>query len=61
MWKVTAMEVQKPYLLLFNAVTDALKQLEQQNVGIARELLIHAQQEAEEIFLDEDGYGRDRL
>ena len=55
------MEVQKPYLLLFNAVTDALKQLEQQNVGIARELLIHAQQEAEEIFLDEDGYGRDRL
>ena len=47
------MEYQKSYLHLFNAVTDALEQLKQQNYGTAKELLIRAQQEAEEIFICE--------
>ena len=47
------MEYQKAYCLLFNAITDALITLEAQNFGQARELLISAQQRAEEIFLDD--------
>ena len=39
------------YLKLFNAVTDAIKQLEQQNYGIAANLLKNAQAECEEIFI----------
>ena len=39
------------YSGLFNAVTDALKALDQQNYGLARELLIRAQQQAEEDYL----------
>ena len=45
------MEYQKPYLHLFNAVTDALEQLKQQNYGVVKDLLIRAQQEAEELFI----------
>ena len=45
----------KLYLLLFNAITDALEQLKKQNVGTARELLISAQKSAEELFLDAEG------
>lgn len=40
------------YLRLFNAVTDALAELEQQNVGRAREILIAAQQQAEERIME---------
>lgn len=39
------------YFGLFNAVTDALTALNQQNYGLAKELLIHAQQQAEEDYL----------
>ena len=46
----------KMYFHLFNAVTDALAALEQQNFGAAAELLVQAQQACEEIYLDaEDG------
>ena len=45
------MEYQKMYTLLFNAITDALKQMEKQNYGTAKETLITAQQEAEEIYM----------
>jgi len=48
------MEYQKAYYLLFNAITDALAAMEQQNFGQARQLLISAQQQAEEIFLEEE-------
>lgn len=41
----------KMYSLLFNAITDALEQIEQQNFGSAKELLISAQQQAEEIYI----------
>ena len=41
----------KMYSLLFNAITDALEQIEQQNFGSAKDLLIAAQQKTEEIYL----------
>lgn len=41
----------KMYSLLFNAITDALEQIEQQNFGSAKDLLIAAQQKAEEIYM----------
>jgi len=47
-------DYQKLYSKLFNAITDALEQLLRQNVGCARDILIRAQQEAEETYLDED-------
>ena len=45
---------QKLYTLLFNAVTDALEDMERMDFGRARERLIRAQQEAEEKYM-EDG------
>ena len=45
------MNYEKLYHMLFNAITDALEQMEQQNYGTAKETLITAQQEAEEIYL----------
>lgn len=44
-------EYKKMYLLLFNAITDALEQMEKQNYGTAKDLLIAAQQQAEEIYI----------
>ena len=46
------MEVyQKMYTTLFNAVTDALEKTEAQNYGDAKDLLIAAQQQAEDIYI----------
>ena len=39
------------YTTLFNAITDALEKIEKQNIGLAREQLIAAQQQAEEIYI----------
>lgn len=44
-------EYEKPYYILFNACTDSLAALEEQNYGVARQLLRRAQVEAEESFL----------
>ena len=44
-------DYQKMYTTLFNAVTDALKKMEVQNYGDAKELLISAQQKTEEIYI----------
>ena len=44
-------DYEKMYHLLFNAITDALEQIEQQNFGSAKDLLIAAQQEAEEVYM----------
>ena len=44
---------QKLYTLMFNAVTDALEELERLNVGSAKALLIAAQQRAEELYLED--------
>jgi len=45
---------QKLYTLLFNAVTDAVRELENLNVGAAKALLIAAQQQAEEQYLEDE-------
>lgn len=46
------MEVyQKMYTTLFNAVTDALEKIETLNYGDAKDLLIAAQQQAEDIYI----------
>lgn len=46
------MDYESLYHLLFNRITDALSALEQQNFGSAKELLISAQQEAEQQYID---------
>ena len=54
-------DYQKMYTMLFNAITDALMQMEKQNYGAAKETLISAQQRAEELYLSaEDESGRPR-
>ena len=45
---------EKPYYLLFNAITDALRQLEACQPLRASAVLITAQQAAEEIVISED-------
>ena len=40
-----------PYHILFNAISDALNELENLNISKVREILITAQQEAEEEFM----------
>lgn len=42
------------YFHLFNQMTDAISAIEQQNFGTAKDILIHAQQSAEEQYLDVD-------
>ena len=44
-------DYQKMYTTLFNAVTDALEKMEVQNYDDAKELLISAQQQTEEIYI----------
>ncbi|WP_325199961.1 hypothetical protein [Oscillibacter sp.] len=39
--------VPKYYSILFNAVTDALKELDKQNYGNVKDLLMHGQLQAE--------------
>ena len=42
---------QKMYSTLFNAITDALAQIEKQNYGDAKSTLIAAQKKAEEMYI----------
>ena len=46
------MNYEKMYHLLFNAITDALEQMEKQNHGSAKDLLTTAQQKTEEIYME---------
>ena len=46
------MNYEKMYHLLFNAITDALEQMEKQNLGSAKDLLTNAQQKTEEIYME---------
>ena len=48
------MDYQPLYHKLFNACTDALEAMEAQNFGQAKGILIAAQQEAEELFIDQE-------
>lgn len=45
------MDYQKLYTHLFNASTNAVKELEQQNYGTAKKILVEAQQGAEEMYM----------
>ena len=47
-------EYKKPYLTLWNAVTDALEQLNRQDYRCAEETLLKAQQDAEEIYISNE-------
>ena len=49
-----AMDYKQVYFLLFNRITDALCAIENSNYGTAKEILIKAQQETEEIYMDND-------
>ena len=49
------MDYQKLYTTLFNRITDAISQLEQANYGAAKDTLMQAQQEAEELYLNDEG------
>lgn len=46
---------QNMYSVLFNAVSDALKELDKLNIGAAREYLKEAQFHTEEIYMSQDG------
>lgn len=48
----------KYYTCLFNGITDALDALQKQNYIKAQDILIKAQQDAEEMYL-EDGDGEE--
>jgi len=47
-------DYQPLYTTLFNAITDALRQMDAQNYGVARDLLIRAQQKTEAYYMDSD-------
>lgn len=43
---------QKLYTTLFNAITDALKKIDLLEIKDAKQILIAAQQQAEELYMD---------
>ena len=45
-------EIPNYYTLLFNRVTDAIEAIEEQNYGAAKAILIKAQQDAEELYIE---------
>ena len=47
-------DYQPLYTTLFNAITDALRQMDAQNYGLSRDLLIRAQQKTEAYYMDSD-------
>lgn len=46
-------DYQKLYTLLFNAYTDAIEAMDRMNFGAAKDILIHAQQQAEDCYIEE--------
>ena len=47
------MNYEKMYFLLFNTLSDAIESIERFDYGRARELLITAQQQAEEEYIEQ--------
>lgn len=45
-------DYQKMYLELFNAITDALEELNRLNIGAATERLLRAQTDTEDLYID---------
>ena len=48
------MEFREMYFHLFNEITRALQAMEQNNYGIAQDILIHAQLKSEQIYIEKD-------
>ena len=44
-------EYKKPYLILFNSLTDIAEEIEKQNYGRAKQLIEEVQQKAEEMYI----------
>ena len=44
-------EYQEPYHILWSGISDALAAIRAQNFGLAQELLLQAQQQAEDAFI----------
>ena len=47
-------DYQKMYTTLFNAITDAIKSIQDGNFGIAKDTLIKAQQDTEELYISDE-------
>ena len=47
-------DYQKMYTTLFNAITDAIKSIQDCNFGIAKDTLIKAQQDTEELYISDE-------
>ena len=45
---------EKMYLVLFNGITDAVRNMEQQNFGFAQYTLVESQKKAEDIYIETD-------
>lgn len=45
-------DYQKLYTLLFNAVTDAVHELERENIGLAKDILRFAQAKTENAYIE---------
>lgn len=45
---------EKLYHITFNAITDALEQLDEMNIGRARRTLREAQSQAEELYISQE-------
>ena len=48
------MNYEQLYYPLFNACTDAITQIDEQNYGMARRILMEAQQKAEQQFMEQE-------
>ncbi|MFZ5975745.1 MAG: hypothetical protein ACOYU3_10175 [Bacillota bacterium] len=49
-------DYQMMYIILFEGITDAILNIEKQNYGFALDVLIKAQQEAEEMYVQAEKY-----
>lgn len=47
-------DYQKLYVFLFNKITDAVKAIDTGDVSSARAIMIKAQQEAEEMYIEDE-------
>ena len=46
-------DYQKLYTTLFNAITDALTQIDKLEIATAKQILIQVQQETEEMYIED--------
>lgn len=53
MEELTCSGYKKLYFALFNRISDAVTALDEKNIGLARNILCAAQQEGEELYLEE--------